>query len=79
MNFLQKAYSWIGQSFRLTDPDPWRLLSGVSTPAGQTVGEESAMRLSVVWGCVRLLSETIGSLPLSIYETTKDISEWRGA
>ena len=72
MNFLQKAYSWVGQSFNLTDAEPWRLLNGVSTPAGQIVGEESAMRLSVVWGCVRLLSETIGSLPLSIFETTKD-------
>lgn len=72
MSLLQKAYSWVGQTFKLTDPGPWSDWGGMASLAGKIVGEESAMRLSVVWGCVRLLSETIGSLPLSIYETSKN-------
>lgn len=72
MSVLKKAYTWVGQTFKLTDSEPWRAWNGQTTAAGIIVGEESAMRLTVVWGCVRLLSETIGSLPLAIYETTKD-------
>lgn len=72
MSILQKAYSWVGQTFKLTDPGPWRDWGGIQSTAGKVVGEESAMRLSVVWGCVRLLSETVGSLPLSIYKSSKD-------
>lgn len=70
MSLLQKAYSWVGQTFKLTDPNPWRDYLGQPSYAGKFVGEDSAMRLSVVWGCVRLLSETVGSLPLSIFQST---------
>lgn len=71
MSLLQKAYSWVGQTFKLTDPNPWRDFLGQQSYAGKFVGEDSAMRLAVVWGCVRLLSETVGSLPLSIFESDK--------
>ncbi len=33
---------------------------------------DSAMQLSAVWACVKLLSETIASLPLTIYKKTED-------
>lgn len=33
---------------------------------------DSAMQLSAVWACVKLLSETVASLPLSIYRRTDD-------
>jgi HK97 family phage portal protein len=39
---------------------------GISN-AGPVVSAESAMRLSAVWACVRILSETIASLPLHVY------------
>lgn len=34
----------------------------------QPVSEESALQLSVVWACVKLLSETVASLPLTLYQ-----------
>lgn len=42
-------------------------------PAGfdVTVNEESAMKVSAVWACVRLLSETVASLPIMLYEDTE--------
>ncbi len=40
------------------------------TPA-KPVGFDAAMQLSVVWACVKLLAETVASLPLGIY-TVKD-------
>ena len=38
-----------------------------ATPAGVDVNAESAIRMSTVYACVRLLGDTISSLPLSAY------------
>ena len=43
---------------------------GVSTP--KSVTEESSLQVSAVWACVRLLSETVASLPLNLFEDTKE-------
>ena len=43
-------------------------LGGMVTKAGTYVTPESAMRASAVYAAIRLLSETIGSLPLIIYK-----------
>jgi HK97 family phage portal protein len=37
------------------------------TAAGEPVTVESALRLSTVWGCVRLLSDSVSTLPLHVY------------
>lgn len=36
------------------------------------LSDEKAMQISAVWACVRMLSEVIGSLPLQVYQDTKD-------
>ena len=36
-------------------------------PAGVEVTSETAVRMSTVYACVRLLSDTIASLPMSAY------------
>lgn len=42
---------------------------GVSeTSSGESVSADSSLTLSTVWACVRLISETIGALPLHLYE-----------
>lgn len=40
--------------------------------AGISVSEESAMRTSAVFACVKVLSETVASLPLFLYKTEKN-------
>lgn len=40
--------------------------------AASPVTFDSAMQLSAVWACVKLLSETVASLPLNIYRKTAD-------
>lgn len=40
----------------------------VGNAAGQHVNEKSILGLSAVWACTRLISETISTLPLGIYE-----------
>lgn len=51
--------------------------SGTYNPAisaddasSEVVTTESALRLAAVWACVRLISETIGSLPMGMYQKT---------
>jgi HK97 family phage portal protein len=41
------------------------------TPSGKTVNEHTAMTTSAVYACVRVLAETIASLPLHVYRRTE--------
>ncbi|TAA12470.1 phage portal protein [Pseudoxanthomonas winnipegensis] len=50
---------------RLTDPEPWTRYFGDGMPSAK-----SAMQLDAVWSCVRIISETISTLPLSMFERT---------
>lgn len=49
--------------------EPWHWLStiGVRTKTGESVTPDTALTISAVYACVRLLSETIASLPLYVY------------
>lgn len=51
------------------NPDAWmrRFFGGIDSKAGVTVDEETALKYSAVYGCVRIISETIASLPLNVY------------
>jgi HK97 family phage portal protein len=40
---------------------------GRPTAAGESVTVETALRLSTVWGCVRLLADSVSTLPLAVY------------
>lgn len=42
--------------------------SGLYTSAGVRVGPDTALRLSTAWACVSLLSETMATLSLNVYE-----------
>lgn len=43
-------------------------LMAANTAAGVPVTESSALRSTAVFGCTRILAETIGALPLPVYE-----------
>lgn len=45
---------------------------GVTTHAGVTTSAESALRLSAVYSCVRILADMVGSLPLHVYRRRAD-------
>lgn len=62
---------WLGRPFGLTDTAAWAELVGMSgAPDGIKVNAQTMMTLSAVWACTRLISETISTLPLSMYERT---------
>lgn len=58
----------------LRDPEQWLTdAQGAETNhSGVVVNEHTAMRLSAVWGCVRILSESVATLPLIFYKRSGD-------
>lgn len=66
---IRKALASI---LRLDTSDGWpRYFFGVQA-AGQTVNVRTALQVSAVWACVRLLSQTISTLSLDIMERQRD-------
>lgn len=64
----QRVRASLGFSRPLTLKDPELYASAVDS--GVVVSPQAVMQLDAVWACVRLISETIASLPLGMYERT---------
>ena len=58
---------WLGVPIALTDATFWQGFAGGESSAGESVTTTSSLKLSTVWRCVRLLSETIGSMPFNVH------------
>lgn len=74
MNLFSKILSTFGLG-GLTNNDTGDQHSGTSlhqTEAGIYVSDERAMQVSAVWSCARLITETVGSLPMGIFERKAD-------
>ncbi|WP_368872361.1 phage portal protein, partial [Proteus terrae] len=63
--------NWLGVPISLTSGEFWQEWSGTSS-SGKIVTADKAMQLSAVWACVRLLSESISTLPIKIYKSESD-------
>lgn len=50
----------------------WSSFFGSQTYSGKTVTQQTALNVAAFWACVRLLSETIGTLPLHLFEKKDD-------
>jgi HK97 family phage portal protein len=64
----QRVRASLGFSRPLTLKAPELYASAVDS--GVVVSPQAVMQLDAVWACVRLISETIASLPLGMYERT---------
>jgi HK97 family phage portal protein len=67
-----KLFDWFRpKNYTLADPEFATTFStGMTTGTGVVVTPDNALRISAVYGCVRILSETVASLPLKIYRET---------
>lgn len=75
MNIIQRISNrFRASSSGLTEPHPWLIdaLGGTKTAAGIRVNEETALRFSAVFACIRVLSESVASLPLVLYRRRED-------
>lgn len=57
------------------DSDFWYQPVGIDSAAGMRVTAETAMRLSAVYACVRVLAETMASMPLEVFKLLADGSK----
>lgn len=65
-------FSWLGQRIKLTDRAFWAEFFGGQTWSGEAVNPEIALQISAFWSCVRLISESVGCLPLDIFQKSGD-------
>ncbi|MBS3670189.1 phage portal protein [Vreelandella boliviensis] len=63
--------NWLGVPISLTTGEFWSEWQGESS-SGKNVTVNSTMQLSAAWACVRLLSQTISTLPIKLYERQAD-------
>ncbi|WNN49868.1 phage portal protein [Siccibacter colletis] len=63
--------NWLGVPIGLTTGTFWQEWMGMSS-SGKVVSADKAIHLSAVWACVRLLSESVSTLPLKVYERQQD-------
>jgi len=72
MNMFYSFSNWVMGGLRRSKGIQYSTPSSYSEDAASTVTYDSAMQLSAVWACVKLLAETVSSLPLTIYKKTPD-------
>ena len=63
--------NWLGVPISLTTGTFWQEWFGTSS-SGKVVTADKAIQLSSVWACIRLLSESISTLPLKVYMREED-------
>lgn len=68
--FWQSMWSWLGGNTTQRNRGVQYPSPGYEAPAAVSVTEDTAMQVSAVWACVRLLSETVASLPVNVYRKT---------
>lgn len=67
------GFSTEQKALTLTDPDALTLFGAIPTTTGLSIGPGNAMRVPAVACAVSLISETIGALPVKLYDReTKD-------
>ena len=72
MSLFGSFSNWIMGGLRRVVGVQYTSPSGYTEEPATPVTFDSAMQLSAVWACVKLLSETVSSLPLNIYRKTDD-------
>src|SRR4051794_38219522 len=55
------------RNFSLRSERVWGAIFGTDTWAGKPVTPDTAMQVATFWACVRLIAQTISTLPLGLY------------
>jgi HK97 family phage portal protein len=63
---------WLGQPIGLTTTDFWSAWAGYPNASGQCVNVTSALALAAFVACIRLIAESISTLPIVLYRNTSN-------
>jgi HK97 family phage portal protein len=75
MSLRRRIRDWLFERRSgLANPDPWLIASfgGPVTATGIRVTADTAMRFTAVYAAVRILAETVATLPLIVYRRTEN-------
>ena len=74
MGLISSLFSGRFRAESLRNPSPGLIsaLGAGVTRSGSSVSQLSAMQLSIVWACIKILAEDISSLPIFLYKRRKD-------
>lgn len=72
MAFWQNLWGWLGGGTIRTNGVQITAPTAYETEPALPVTEETALQVSAVWACVKLLSETVASLPVNVYKKTPE-------
>lgn len=72
MSFLASLFGAGPAKIPGPDDDYWYTKIGAEVAAGVPVTPETALRVSAVYGCVKVISETVASLPPIVYRRRRD-------
>lgn len=72
MSIFTTIWGWLGGITSQRNKGVQYSAPAYSEEAASTVTEESALQISAVWACVKLIAETVASLPKNVYKITKD-------
>lgn len=64
---LLKAVTTFASALGLTDPRLYQFFQGGTTSSGEAVTANTALQLDAVYSCVKLVAQTIATLPLFLY------------
>lgn len=67
-----KAVMTLARGMGLANPELYRWAGEGESYSGKRVTVDAALQLDAVWACVRLISETAATLPLSVFERGSD-------
>lgn len=74
--FISEMARWWLRNSSLASPDSWLTKwfagGGSASSTGVTVNENTAMNSTAVFACVRILAETVASLPLPVYKRLRE-------
>ena len=70
MSLFSSFSNWVMGGLKRSQGVQYTTPSAYSEDAASTVTFDSAMQISAVWACVKLLAETVSSMPIGIYKKT---------
>ncbi|RZZ81406.1 phage portal protein [Pseudoxanthomonas winnipegensis] len=70
--FKSSVLKWLGVPIGLTDEAFWAAWAGGASASGKSVTHHTILQLSAAMACVRLISQTIATLPVGFYERKPD-------
>lgn len=70
--FWRSMLTWLGAKWQWMSGGGSAPVNNATSAAGKTVSPESALAVSTVWACVKLLAQTVSTLPFNVYVREAD-------